>query len=119
MPTVIPIDRALYRRAPSGTAGISLLARGENAFVGRLQMDAGAKMAEHRDPTEEYIYVLEGHGTLRIDDQVYAVKPGTTVFMPANAKVSYDNGSEAFVGIQVFAGPAPADKYETWHSLRR
>ena len=112
--TVIPLEKAEYRRAPNGRAGIHFLARGANAFVGRLEMDPGGKVPEHRDPTEEYIHVLSGSGTMYIDGVKYAVTPGTTVFMPANAKVSFDNGDTPFAALQVFAGPGPAAKYDAW-----
>ena len=72
------------------------------------------RLPEHQDPTEEYIHVLRGTGTLTIDGSKHEVGPGDTVFMPANATVSYQNGNEEMVAIQVFAGPGPADKYDGW-----
>lgn len=114
--SVIALADAPEQVAPSGKAKIRHLARGENAYLGHLEMQAGAAVPEHRDATEEYIHVLEGTGTLTIDDQSYELKPGTTVFMPANAKVSYQNGDEKMVAIQVFAGPGPSAKYEGWNS---
>lgn len=112
---VRPIAAAERRAAPTGTAEITLLARGANAFLGRLEMVAGAAVPEHRDPTEEYIHVLEGTGTIWIDDVESRVEPGTTIFMPANARVRFQNGPDArMVAIQVFAGPEPAAKYDAW-----
>ncbi len=71
-------------------------------------------MPEHQDPTEEYIHVLSGRGTLTMDGVSYEVSAGTTIFMPAQATVSFQNGDEPLVAIQVFAGPGPAEKYNTW-----
>lgn len=102
------------RVAPNGKARVTILARGNNAFVGRLEMDAGAAVPEHRDATEEYIHVLEGSGTITIDDEEHPLEPGATVYMPANAKVSFHNGDQPLVGLQVFAGPEPAAKYDAW-----
>jgi hypothetical protein len=34
--------------------------------------------------------------------------------VPAQARVSFDNGRENLVALQVFAGPGPAAKYATW-----
>lgn len=116
---VIPREAAEHRKAPSGKADVWLLARGDNAFLGRLTMEAGARVPEHADPTEEYIHVLEGRGRITIDGVHHEVKPGTTIYMPAGAKVSYENGDSAFVGIQVFAGPGPADKYDQWTPVGR
>lgn len=114
--TVIALDDAVLQIAPSGKARVQHLARGDKAYLGRLEMEAGAAVPEHRDATEEYIHVLEGTGTLMIDDQSYELRPGSTVYMPANAKVSYQNGDAKMVGLQVFAGPEPAAKYEAWQA---
>ena len=91
-----------------------VLARGANAFVGELAMDAGAAVPEHADATEEYIHVLEGAGTITIDGVRFEIAAGSTVFMPAGAVVSYQNGDAPMRALQVFAGPAPAAKYDAW-----
>ncbi len=111
---VVPIGEAEVRLAPKGGATITILARGDNAFVGKLTMPAGGAVPEHRDPTEEYIHVLSGSGTITIDDVDHPLAPGTTVYMPADAKVRYQNGDAPLVALQVFAGPAPAAKYDAW-----
>jgi quercetin dioxygenase-like cupin family protein len=108
------IEAARKGTSPSGKAFITLLARGNNAFVGKLEMQPGAAVPEHQDPTEEYIHVLSGRGTMIMNGKTYEIAPGTTIFMPAFATVSYQNGDEPLVAIQVFAGPSPADKYEGW-----
>lgn len=100
--------------APHGQAWIQLLHRGNNAYLGRLELAPGAAIPEHADATEEYIHVLEGTGTVTIDGKAHAVKPGSTVYMAANAKVSFQNGDAKLVAIQVFAGPDPAEKYNAW-----
>lgn len=113
-PEVRSAEAAPKKTAPHGKATVALLAQGENAFLGKLEMVAGASVPEHQDPTEEYIHVLSGHGTLVMNGQRYEIGPGMTIFMPAFATVSYQNGDEPFVGIQVFAGPGPAQKYDAW-----
>lgn len=112
--TVVALDAAPKSTAPNGKGRITVLARGQNAFLGKLEMDAGGAVPAHRDATEEYIHVLEGGGTMTIDGQTYEVSAGTTIYMPANAEVSYQNGDQNMVAIQVFAGPEPAKKYEAW-----
>ncbi|MGE0790366.1 MAG: cupin domain-containing protein [Sandaracinaceae bacterium] len=102
------------RRAPNGTATIAMLAQGDNAFVARLEMDPGAAVPEHQDADEEYIHVLEGHGTIWIDGVESDVQPGATIFMPGGSTVRYQNGDARMVAIQVFAGPASAAKYQRW-----
>lgn len=105
------------RQAPPGTATIALLAQGENAFLGRLEMAPNASVPEHQDPDEEYIHVLEGHGTMWIDGTEHAVTPGATIYMPAGATVRFQNGEERMVAIQVFAGPGSAAKYDRWTAV--
>lgn len=112
--TVVALAAAARATAPSGKATITHLARGSNAYLGLLRMDAGAAVPAHRDPTEEYIHVLEGSGTMTIDGERYEVDAGTTVYMPADAEVSFQNGGAPMVAIQVFAGPEPAAKYDAW-----
>lgn len=110
---------AEVERRTRGAGEIYLLARGEQAFLGKLEMAPGGEVPEHRDATEEYIHILEGGGTFTIDDKSYAVGPGTTIYMPADAKVSFKNGDAKLVAIQVFAGPQPAAKYDAWQPVAR
>jgi len=112
--SVLGAADARPRVAPSGKARITFLAQGRNAFVGRLEMEPGAAVPEHRDPTEEVIHVLEGGGTITIDGVAHTIGPGSTVLMPPDALVTYQNGDQRLVAVQVFAGPGPAAKYDTW-----
>ena len=111
---VTSLPDAELRTAPNGKATIRLLAHGENAFLGRLELDAGGAVPTHRDPTEEFIHVLQGTGTITIDGKAHALEPGSTVYMPADVEVSYTNGPERLIALQVFAGPGPASKYDAW-----
>lgn len=117
-PALTPLATAERRVAPNGKARVTILARGHEAFVARLEMDPRAAVPEHRDATEEYIHVLEGSGTITIDDRVYPLAAGDTVYMAADAKVSFENGDAPLVGLQVFAGPEPSAKYDAWTPLR-
>ncbi len=112
---VVPLAEAEVRDAPSGSATVYLLARGDNAFMGRLELDPRAQVPVHRDATEEYIHVLQGTGVITIDGVAQPLGPGATVTMPADAAVSFVNGPEQMIAIQVFAGPEPAAKYDAWH----
>ncbi len=111
--TVRSLAQVEHRRK-GDAAEVYLLARGDNAFLGKLEMAPGGEVPEHRDPTEEYIHILAGGGVFHIDGQAHTVGPGTTIFMPANALVSFKNGDARLVAIQVFAGPGPAAKYDAW-----
>jgi len=100
--------------APHGKARVIPLAKGSNAWLGILELDAGAAVPEHQDTTEEYIHVLSGGGRITIDGTEHRIGPGDTVFMPAAATVSYINGPTALKAMQVFAGPSPSKKYASW-----
>jgi quercetin dioxygenase-like cupin family protein len=112
--TVIALADARSATAPHGQATITHLALGHNAYLGRMRMAPGAAVPVHRDPTEEYIHVLEGGGVMTIDGREYEIGAGTTIFMPANAEVSFQNGEAEMLALQVFAGPDPAKKYDAW-----
>lgn len=105
------------RASPPGTATVAFLARGRNAFLARLEMEPGGEVPEHQDADEEYVHVLEGHGTMWIDGVEHAVTPGATIFMPAGATVRYVNGEQRMIALQVFAGPGSAAKYDRWTPL--
>ncbi|MBZ5709703.1 cupin domain-containing protein [Nannocystis pusilla] len=114
---VTSLAQAEHRQKSGGAAQIWALARGQNAFLGKLEMAPGGTVPEHRDPTEEYIHILSGAGKFTIDGQSHEVGPGTTIYMPPGALVSFENGPEPLVAIQVFAGPEPAAKYDAWERV--
>lgn len=114
VPIVVTDTDAVVRTAPSGKAKILKFATGQNAFLGKLEMEPGGQVPAHRDATEEYIYILEGSGVMTIDGKAYDVGPNTAIYMPANAEVSFEGGPEKLVALQVFAGPEPAAKYDAW-----
>jgi quercetin dioxygenase-like cupin family protein len=116
-PHLVRLETAQRRSAPNGAAVVTVLARGNNAFLGKLEMEPGATVPEHRDATEEYIHVLQGGGVMTIDGERLDIGPGDTIYMPANALVSFENADSPMVAIQVFAAPDPADKYEAWTRL--
>ena len=111
---IVGPDEAERRYAPNGKAEAALYVSGEQAFVGVLEMVGGARIPTHRDPTEEFIYVLSGSGTITIDGAEHAVGPETVVYMPANAEVSFANGPEPMKVVQVFADPGPEAKFSAW-----
>jgi len=111
---VIGPSDADTRVAPSGKATAMRYVSGEEAYVGTLSMGAGAGVPEHADPTEEFIYVLSGSGTITIDGASFDIAPKTLVYMPAGATVSYQNGDEPLEALQVFANPGPESKYDAW-----
>lgn len=117
--TVRHISDAPTRSTPSGTASVMRLAGAEegakNAFFAVLTIQPGGAVPVHRDATEEYLYVQTGMGVITIDGTDHTIKPGTGVFMPANAEVSFAvTGDEPVTVVQFFAGQGPEAKYAGW-----
>jgi quercetin dioxygenase-like cupin family protein len=113
------IRNAASKTAPSGKAkAIPLIHKGmgaESAYMGLLEMEAGTKVPVHRDPTEEYIYVLAGGGTVTIDGEAHIAYQGDAIFMPANAEVSFVSSEKGETHVlQVFAPGGPESKYDSW-----
>ncbi|HEY9736109.1 MAG TPA: cupin domain-containing protein [Trichocoleus sp.] len=46
---------------------------------------AGTDISEHTSTRNAVVQVLEGRGTLTLEGQAIALKPGLFIFMPANA----------------------------------
>ena len=110
------LDQAQVKKHSKG-AEIRFLANkthhAKNAFVGQLTVPAGGKVPLHQDETEEYIYVLSGAGTIWIDGQKHSIKKEDLVYMPAKAKVRFENGKKPLKALQIFAGPGPEKKYQS------
>ncbi len=86
----------------------------QNAFLGHLTIPANGKVPLHQDVTEEYLFVLVGGGTLWIAGKKSSIKKDDLVFMPANAKVKFENGPVPTKVLQVFAPQGPEKKYNSW-----
>ena len=118
MAGVQSLDKAPMKKHSKG-AEIRMLAEksrhgNQNAFVGHLTVPAKGKVPLHQDQTEEYLYILEGQGDIWIDGKKQTIKPGDLVFMPAMAKVRFENGPQVMKVLQVFAGQGPEQKYDSW-----
>ena len=86
----------------------------KSAFIAHLTVPAGGKVPLHRDETEEYLYVLEGSGTIWINGKKQKIKSGDFVAMAAKAEVKFENGDQPLIAIQIFAPPGPEKKYKSW-----
>lgn len=116
---VVALDQAPKKAAPSGKTRVWTLADksvgAQHAFLAVLEMDASAAVPLHRDQSEEYIYVLDGGGTITIDGVDHEIAPGHAVFMPANSEVKFtatDKGPTRV--LQVFAPLGSESKYDAW-----
>jgi quercetin dioxygenase-like cupin family protein len=102
------------RYVAKGKVKVETFMQGRNAFVGRLTLAPLQKVPLHQDPTEEYLYIMEGKGKITIDGKQYTVETGDSIYMPAKAKVSFINGKKTLIALQIFAGPESAQKYQKW-----
>src|SRR5512143_3344702 len=55
---------------------------------------AGDTTWPHRLKTSEVYYIIEGEGTMQIDDESSPVQPGSTVYIPPLAKQSITNSGK-------------------------
>jgi len=116
--TIVSADTGTARVNAPKTAQAVMLADGLEAYVGLLSLEPEATVPEHRDASEEFIYVIEGSGVIHINGSETEIGPGMAIYMPANSLVKYENGNETLTALQVFAGPESAEKYQQWDEIR-
>jgi quercetin dioxygenase-like cupin family protein len=59
---------------------------GDRMIVALMRMKAGTGAVAHSHPNEQWIYVLEGTFEANIEGKTHFVKPGSVVYIPANAE---------------------------------
>jgi quercetin dioxygenase-like cupin family protein len=59
---------------------------GDRIIVALMRMKAGTGAVAHSHPNEQWIYVLEGTFEAMIEGTRHTVKPGSAVYIPANAE---------------------------------
>ena len=74
-PSILHLASASTLTIPSGKARIKRLAE-DNAFIGHLWLAPNAVVPEHRDESEEYLFILDGHGQIFIDGVSYEIEKG-------------------------------------------
>ena len=100
--------------AAEGPLRWKILISGERGPSSRLttgiaEMDPGALLARHHHEPEETYYVISGHGYVTVGDQEASLSPGSSVFIPSNAKHSLRcTGTETLVFLFTFA----ADRFD-------
>lgn len=67
----------------------------------------------HALKTSEVYYILEGQGTMHIDDEAQAVEPGDAVYIPPNARQFIHNTGKAPLVFICLVDPAWRQEDET------
>jgi quercetin dioxygenase-like cupin family protein len=70
---------------------------GDRMIVGLMRMPAGTGAEPHSHPNEQWIYVLEGTFRAKIGGKEIEARPGSVVYIPANAIHSGAAGKDADV----------------------
>ena len=70
---------------------------GERIIVALMRMKAGTGAVPHSHPNEQWIYILEGTFEATIEGQKHTVRPGSVVYIPANAEHFGRAGADADV----------------------
>ena len=58
---------------------------GDRIIVGLMRMKAGTGAEPHSHPNEQWIYILEGTFRAVIDGRTIEARPGSLIYIPANA----------------------------------
>jgi mannose-6-phosphate isomerase-like protein (cupin superfamily) len=114
---VVSTKTAIKKQVGGGKAIIQIFKEGQAAFIGRLTVAPNGAVPLHKDPTEEYLLIEQGSGTITIDGVSKKVNVGDLIYMPANAEVSFKNSAKPLVALQIFAGPQSARKYDSWETI--
>ena len=58
---------------------------GDRMIIGLMRMPAGTGAEAHSHPNEQWIYILEGTFKGEIEGKPFEARPGSVVYIPANA----------------------------------
>ncbi len=70
---------------------------GDRMIVGLMRMPAGTGAAPHSHPNEQWIYILEGTFHATIGGKAVEAKPGSVLYIPADAMHDGKAGADADV----------------------
>jgi len=81
-------------------------AKSTAGFMGTVTLEVGESIAEHYHPySEEYLYLVRGNLTLRVDGQPLELQPDEAVFLPKNTRHRLENHGDQPVFIVFHLSP--------------
>ena len=101
-----PKSKVLFKLLVSGDRTPS-----EGLTMGIGEIPAGASILLHHHEPEEVYYVLEGEGTVEIENSSTHIGPGSAIFIPRNAQHQTINTGEVPLRL-VFVFPT-----DTFHEI--
>ncbi len=119
-PVFRPASAAKPRPIAAGKGTVKILVDPQAAAQARASLELlafkkGAKVSEHRHPSEaEIVFVTQGTGTLRVSDKAMVVSRGDLVYIPANTAHSFvTTAREGLHAVQSYAPPGPEQRFKT------
>jgi quercetin dioxygenase-like cupin family protein len=70
---------------PDYSSAIGACVEGDRMIVGLMRMAAGTGAEPHSHPNEQWIYILESTFNANVGGKEVVAKPGSVVYVPANA----------------------------------
>ena len=70
---------------PDYSTAAGACVEGERMIVGLMRMPAGTGAEPHSHPNEQWIYILEGTFRAKVGDKEVEARPGSVIYVPANA----------------------------------
>ena len=70
---------------PTYSTAIGSVIEGDRMIVALMRMAASTGAEPHSHPNEQWIYILEGTFRAKVGGQEIEAKPGSVIYIPANA----------------------------------
>lgn len=84
----------------------------EESVVFKLNFMAGQALPLHKHPgTQVYILVLEGSGTVQVDETKTEVKTGDVITVDSDEQFAFDNTGANQASLYVFLNKIPDERY--------
>jgi cupin 2 domain-containing protein len=86
----------------------TVLLKHRNLVVERIASSASTRPTEYKQTQDEWVVLLRGEATLRVDGAARDMKPGDYVFLPGMASHVLERVSQGALWLAVHLHPEPA-----------